>query len=355
MRLCYCPILRTTAAELRGLQNLSLDAAKGILPLMVLTRSQRSKYNPDGRIEKRIEQIKDALGTRPFILDLTDEPSMSNAQIDRILHGAPGGFDEWVECVKRMREQDLNVIPVIHYDRAYIKGVRKQIKGLRELSATLAFRVDPNDRELGQYLDVFSKCMPLSDLILILDARYLSLSNNSSGDYAAYFESSLEIVNDAEGPPRAIVCAFSSFPESVTRKNYGGDRDGVFPVGELVTHRNLQSRGVVAGDYASVHPVRYRIGGGTWIPRIDFLGTDGKFHYYRRRREDGGYVVAAKHVREDPKYRTATPPTWADNEISLAADGEPTGKSPLHWIAVRVNSYITRLHSEFRKGNHIPL
>ena len=162
MPLCYCPILRTTAAELRGLQNLSSNASKGILPIMVLTRSQRSKYNPEGRIEKRIEQIKDALRTRPFILDLTAEPSMSNAQIDRILHGAPGGFEEWIECVKRMREQDMKVIHVIHYDRAYIKGVRKQIKGLRKLSPTLAFRVDPNDVELGEYLDVLYKCMPLS-------------------------------------------------------------------------------------------------------------------------------------------------------------------------------------------------
>ena len=355
MPLCYCPILKTTTAELRGLENLSPGVSKDILPIIELTRSRRSKHNPDGDIGKRIDQIEDILEERPFILDVTTEQSMSNAQIDGILHGGRDGFQEWIDLVGKMQERGLRVIPVIHYDPKYKKGVRKQIDGLLEVSPTLAFRAGPWDQDLGEYLKVLSSSMDVSNVILILDAGYLSLSVNPKGNFASHFSLALKIAGEAGGSPKAIVCAFSSFPDSVTRKHYGGDEHGEFPVAELITHRSLRDEGVIAGDYASVHPVRYEMGGGTWIPRIDFIGADDKFHYYRYRREDGGYVRAAKHVRRDKQYKMTSPPTWGDDEMQLAAEGEPSGKSPLHWIAVRVNSYITRLRKEFRKGPHISL
>ncbi len=349
----YCPIIKTTAAELRGLANLSANVSAGILPIIELTRSRRSKHNPDGRIEKRIEQIEEILDERPFILDVTTQESMSNSQIDGMLHGAPGGFKEWVKWIKGMRERDLQVIPMIHHDPDCADGTKMEIDELRKVAPCLAFRADPFDAEMPNYLALLQECMSLSDVILILDAGYLSLSLNKAGDYASYFDAALDRV-EAVDPLKAVVCAFSSFPDSVTRKNYGDDESGEFPVAELITHRRLQKRRVVAGDYASVHPIRYNTGGGTWIPRIDFIVNDN-FHYHRYRREDGGYVQAAQSVIGNPAYKAATPPTWADNEIELASEGEPTGRSPLHWIAVRVNAYMSRVHQEFREGNHILL
>ncbi len=153
---CYCPIIKTTTAEFRGLQNLSTKVSKNILPIIELTRSRRSKHNPDGNIKKRIDQIEDILEERPFILDVTTKPSMSNAQIDSILHGAPDGFRKWIELIEGIQEQELHVIPMIHYDPDYEEGVKKQIEGLRKLSSILAFRINPSDQELGSYLKVIS-------------------------------------------------------------------------------------------------------------------------------------------------------------------------------------------------------
>lgn len=355
MGFCYSPILKTTDAELKALRHLGLEVLESALPILELTRSRRSKNNPEGSIAKRIDQIQDILGKHPFILDVTTEPAMSNAQIDSILFGGADGFRSWIRQVRDMRDQGLLVIPMIHYDPVHEVGVGRQIKRLLKLSPVLAFRVDPHDDDLDHYLRFFAQHMNISDLILVLDGRYLSLSNNPDGDYADYFHGKVTHIQSSHAP-KGIVCAFSSFPDSVTRKHYGDDESGTFPVAELVTNRNLQSVGVVAGDYGSVHPLRYSTGGGTWIPRIDFVGDDDQFHYHRYRREDGGYVRAAGKVVDDEHYQAiAGPFTWGDTEIELAAGGEPSGKSPSHWIAVRVSLYITQMTLKFREGNQISL
>ena len=156
---------------------------------------------------------------------------------------------------------------------------------------------------------------------------------------------------------KAIITAFSSFPDYVTRTGYGNDTYGEFEVSEIAINLNLQSKGCIAGDYASIHPIRNNRSGGTWVPRIDFINND-KLYYHRYRREQGGYIKAAKEVISDPNYsqnRDYTNRLWGDNEIILAANEEPSGKSPSHWIAVRVNLYMTYMYNKFKNSNNFSL
>jgi hypothetical protein len=352
---CYCPILKTTTAELRGLSFLDENAKEGLLPVIELTRSRRSKYNPDGDIKKRLDNLKESWGERPFMLDVTTEEDMQNTQIEDILQGGRDGFSDWVYWVTKARETGLSIIPAIHYDFDYENGVRKEIKALLRVVDTLAFRVGPYDDDLDEMLNNLSEWADLSNIVVLLDAGYQSLSVNPKGNFSSVF---LDVASDIlkrEVPPKAVVGAFSSFPDSVRRKNYGSDAQGAFPIAELVTHRELKEHGVVAGDYGSVHPIRYDMGGGTWIPRIDFIDTNECFHYHRYRREDGGYERAARMVVKDSSYKPFTGDVWGDREIRDAADGEPGGKSPVHWIAVRVNLYMTKMYRSFREGNHVSL
>ena len=54
----YFPILKTTDAELHAYAELPLRVQEKILPIFELTRSRRSKNNPDADSWIRIESIR---------------------------------------------------------------------------------------------------------------------------------------------------------------------------------------------------------------------------------------------------------------------------------------------------------
>lgn len=49
---------------------------------------------------------------------------------------------------------------------------------------------------------------------------------------------------------------------------------------------------------------------------------------------------AAREALDDELYENAG--AWGDEQIAKAAEGEPEGRNPSHWIAVRTNIHITR-------------
>ena len=184
----YFPILKTTDAELNGYREVDASVRKNILPVFELTRSRRSSLNPDANIWKRIEAIREIVSASPFILDLTIETTLSNAQISEMLNIPARGFERWTEFVKEVSSKGLNPIPAIHYNPNELKDVRAQIRTLAREFANLAFRASPDDAI--DYVDKILSELDASRLILILDGGYLPPSK-SSGDYSALFESSL--------------------------------------------------------------------------------------------------------------------------------------------------------------------
>lgn len=351
----YFPILKTTDSELNGFANLADEVKNNILPIFELTRSRRSKKNQEASINLRLEQLKQIVGNRPFILDLTTENDLSNREIDEMLTHYQNGYEKWVQLVAKLKNQGLNVIPIIHFNPYVLGDVKKEIQALEKLSPFLAFRVDVHDNELKEYLiNIKKACSNTSNLIIILDGGFISIGAHL--DNAPIFIPKIELINNSFFNMPKIVCSFSSFPPYVVMKDYGVDKNiDSFIISEFITEKNLPES-VFGGDYGSVHPIRYKTGGGgTWIPRIDFI-FNNKFKYYRYRREEGGYEKAAKGVLLDPEYSSITEiDTWGDQEILAAAGGYPGGLNPSHWISVRINLYITRHYLRLRKYPHMSL
>lgn len=345
----YFPILKTTDAELKAFEHLDAHIKANIIPIFELTRSRRSPKNMDRCISKRLSSLKELMNNRPFVLDLTTDPQLSNEQIDNILEYHSNGFPLWIDLIKQNISEGLNIIPVIHYDETNLNDVKIEISKLFELSEILAFRVSPQDA-ISYLHSIKNMGFPLSKIILILDANYKDHNNpeDKSKDFADTID---EILKDfSTDLPLYVLCAFSSYPSSVTK--IGNEKNGSWERHEKIVFNTLYNKykdkiNLHHSDYSSVHPIRYNTAGGKWIPRIDFL-DDNKMHYFRCRREDGGYICAAKQVVSPTSHYSSikTVDCWGDSEIYAASQGNPNGNAPSHWIAVRINLYITKTLSE---------
>lgn len=345
----YFPILKSTDAELRGYGELQDEVKKRILPTIELTKSRRSKTNDNADVWKRIESLKDCIGHRRFILDLTTEESLQNVQIEEMLGNARNGYESWVNFVKRVADSDLRVIPVVHYNASEQRQVRLQIEALSGISDVLAFRADADD-DIETYVQNIGHSFDTRKLILILDGGYFNPDGGTSK--ADSFPAALDAVSKI--PLKGVTCAASSFPSSVAA--HGPER-GSFPIAEIDLISSLQEKyeDLYYGDFGSVHPVRYEGRWGGWVPRVDFpIGR--RFFYHRCRRENGGYARAAHYVVNDPNYSPVSEfEVWGDQEIAAAADGNPTRKSPAHWISVRINLFLTRQYLRLKGSSRMSL
>ncbi len=346
MKQVYVPFIKTTDAELRGYEHLREDIKDQVLPLFELTRSRKSKNNPDGDITRRLESISDLVGDRQFILDLTTHESLSNNQIEDLLSD-DNAFENWCEFVKRIGNRKL--IPVVH---AVVDGVgadiTTQAERLLRYCDYIAFRVDVFEDDISHYID---NIPDKERLILLLDAGFLNVGNTPRviGGVVNSIQS-ISSVNDLN----ACVLAASSFPASVVAAGYGQDAYGEFPIEEVILHSEVVSKlpdlTITYGDYASIHPIKYEMRGGTWVPRVD-VPLDFSIYYHRYRREHDGYVRAANQAFNDPKYFDIG--AWGNEQIALAAAGSPNGWSPAFWISVRLNLHITKQVLRINRPNFL--
>lgn len=331
----YVPIIKTTDAELRGYGELSDTVKDRILPIFELTKSRKTKLEPYGNIEKRVIKIAELAGARPFILDLATHQSLQNYQIENLLQ-TDDGFENWYEFIQN--HQELSIIPVIHVDVDDLQNTTLLAANLAAISDLLALRVHFDDVELPDFVGAIPPEI-LAKTILIIDAVYID-----GGSFLIKRDAILDRINAVENIAdfNAVVVASSSFPSTVPNHTPDcHDARGWFRLLEKELVRRVQEEvnvELVHGDYASIHPIRYDVSGGNWVPRIDFP-RDEAFYYARMRRDDGGYAVAATHLVATDEYSYFS--CWGCDEIEQAATGDPNGKSPAYWIAARLNMYIT--------------
>ena len=93
------------------------------------------------------------------------------------------------------------------------------------------------------------------------------------------------------------------------------------------------------GDYGLIYPEDVYSMVTRWVPRVD-IPLDTELFYYRFRRDVGGYVEAARRAILDPDYKPLV--CWGHSNVLEASQGSPIGRSPAHWIAVRVNYHLAR-------------
>jgi len=342
----YSPLIKTTAAELKAYQNLLPSIKKTILPIVELTRSRISKNNRTGALNKQIEKMLDLFADTPFIIDLTTHIKLDNQEIEKMLHNTENGFSQWRLFIDRLRREGLsNVIPVIHFnDDASPEDFILQIKEIEKSFIYAAFRFDVFD-ELAKkdYLSVLmANFKNKKNLFLILDAGFIPVLKwkESIDPIKRRINEILELSKECN-----LISMSSCFPSSVISNGYGGKNgktEGGFELSEVLLYEEILKghENIIYGDYAGIHPVRYDVSGGAWVPRVD-VPSYKEYFYYRCPRDEGGYVIAAEKVVNDKRYkRLPLDISWGDDEIESAARGVPNGKSPSHWISVRSNMHM---------------
>ena len=349
---CYFPILKTTEAELKAYEFLDEKVKKGTLPVFELTRSRRTKKNPESKLERKIDKMSEIVDQRPFVIDLTTEITYSNREIEEMLENGSNGYEKWVRFLKNLEdERGFKVIPTVHYHPRKLKDVKKQVDTLHSLFPYLAFRADVFEDETHEYIEkFFSFCEGFCDkIILILDGKFIRVDDEYNKN--RFVDKIKEIRNSFT--ECSILCAFSSFPSFVGHGGYGNDSEGEFEIAEIEINKKIveSSENIYHSDYATIHPVRYHTRGGGWIPRID-VPMDRNCFYYRYRRENGSYTRCAEKIIDDNRYESIKDlKVWGDEEIEYAGRNQARGKNPSHWIAVRANLHMSRQYMRLSRLN----
>lgn len=334
----YVPALRTRDSELKGFENLSPLVRQLLLPVFELTRSRRSKSNPDGSVLKTVERLVELMSGSPFIVDVTSLESQGNAETADLLDPADS-FRNW--CNFLLAHLPASCIPVVHLTDPFESiEFSTQRSRLEEKFRGIALRVPTSYDDAPQLADELRKNPKRGCVVLLVDDGFvgqgLSLgATHRCSHVAALFSGLVDL----------IAPLTSSFPSSVTEASFGGgDAYGEFVLEEVAVSESMKAAGIgftriVHGDYGLIHPNDFEGTVTNWVPRVDIpLDTTG--FYYRYRRPVGGYALAAGLAVRDAKYHALH--CWGHDMVTKAAAGTPEGRSPSFWISVRVNFHLSR-------------
>jgi hypothetical protein len=334
----YLPALRTRDSELKGYENLSDTVKELLLPVFELTKSRRSKTNPEGAISKTVERLLSLTGDQPFIADVTSLESQGNAETEHLLDPTDA-FKNWRDFVRTLPP---TCVPVVHLSDPFDRDeVIAQINDLWSHSSAIALRVPtdyPYAYELSQVLVLTANRG--GTVLLLADDGFVVQGDAQNSAKRCY-----NVLRHFAGKVDVAATLASSFPSSVMLPAFGGgDTYGEFRLEEVLVSEAVKAIGlgnvrVLHGDYGLIHPNDFEGVVTSWVPRIDVpLNLEGYYHRYRR--DAGGYGLAARLAVQNVKYSKLG--CWADDCLVEAANGAPPGRSPAFWIAARVNYHITR-------------
>lgn len=333
----YVPVIRTRDAELNGLREVEKSRLKSALPLIEFTRSRRSKSNPSASVSVSVSKTLEILEERPFIADVTSLDSQLNSDVSRLLDET-NGFENWVEFVRE--NFGKQVIPVVHLTEPFDADLfRVQINQLRETQDSVALRIPTSYAYVDEVLKIASDELKANEFCVLLDAGYVK-PDSARGAWSAILRMAKQVEKISTA---ALIPLASSFPSSVVADGYGEDAEGHFPLVEVEISDRLKNdfplEAVKHGDYACIHPLDFEGTVTAWVPRVD-IPLNNSLFYHRYRRPVGGYVTAAQAAIKDKRYVALN--CWAHDNVVEAASGRPRGKSPAHWISVRLNYHLCR-------------
>jgi len=364
-RYYYFPILKTRTSEVNAYEALDFSVKSEILPIIEMTgelgytysskckdEKMRGKRRP-GDINKKVQKILNFMENRRFVLDITDDEALKYDGLSNRNGGLldpADGYRAWCNFLRQNTTFKKQVIPTIQFDTTYMSEVEKQIEELDKEFDYLAIKLpahtnstdslEPNP--IPQIIDyVYAKLSNNNaKLLIILDYAYVSDFDEKTVQYG--------LSNIDTAKLKALIVVSSSFPASV--RNAGKPP---LPIHENdisdVAINTLQKNNVFHGDYSSIHPIRYEMGGGGWIPRIDYIIRDStgraiKYAYFRGNKANTSseYTGLAQQVIAAPNYVPITKlSVIGDQRIAAKARNGAEGKSPSYWITVRSNIYMT--------------
>lgn len=353
----YFPVLKTRSSEIRAYDLLSDEIKDIVLPIIELTgalgytypsnhkNENLRKFRRKGDINKKINKILEFVGTRKFILDITDDKTLmyDGLSSNGGLLDPENGYSNWLTFLLKDESFKKLVIPTIQLDTNFRDDVESQIQSLAGEFSIISIKL-PTLIGLENIESLVSWILRFIDpgrLILILDFGYIKA--------LAPFEELIK--TDYVNPKslskiKGIISVSSSFPRFVNEvsKPIKIEEYNIFNL----LKSSLRLSNIYMGDYASLHPQKYEMGGGGWIPRIDYIVRDPQtgfplyYDYVRgkSRNTSSEYIELAKAVKSEHNYREI-PGVVGDDAILQKANGMSEGKSPSFWISMRSNAYMT--------------
>ncbi len=327
----YFPTLRTRQSEMRGLKELDLDRKKKIVPLLTLGRWPRATD-----FVKAAEKAAEVMAGFPYFLDLTTDASHLGDQ-QKILKDSAASFQAWRDFVS---QYDM-AIPVVQLNSdAKVRDVFKQAQLLEKTSGKLAFRIKDFTSDTPLVISAISAMDDVLNAIVFIDCQYIRAS------FAAYATAAVATINQLrnEFPELFIVVMSTSFPASVISFTDSTQSKGEIDILERQLHDRIGGNPVAAyGDHASIHSVVYDdVPIMRWAARIDYpQNLQWAFERRSGDQTSAGFISAAKGIIQiDPDIGTRN--IWGEKMILEAADGTLFGAAPSSWIAVRVNTHLSR-------------
>jgi hypothetical protein len=356
----YYPNLICSAGEHMGYVKLSDQDKSAILPIFELSNT-RNACNFTGAINR----IKQTVGSRNFILDLSHEPAPqpfisstpTQDQIDRYaeemsfqgqynaglakLLSPTDGFLEW----RLVASQFPNAIPVLQFSdpQAEARSILRQASFFSKLGTCMAIRVRSDSVPsiypvIGQVLSILDSP---DKLLLIVDCDQGRQYLQSRSAFAMSFM--MMVYSELELPHRPFLRAVvlsNSFtsPQHEKLELYKSFDWRLWNLCRAVFPFSI-------GDYAAMFRRKRQ---NTYVPSdsrptVVFPLDDAWLVYRDDNLNDlAGWVRGAKAVSDDPRF-VPTPLTWGAQEIVRASHGDTILlDSSRYWNAVKVNIHIHR-------------
>lgn len=352
---CYFPILKTRPSEVNAYDALDVSIKDEILPIIEMTGELGYTYSSKckdtnlhgkrrpGDINKKIQKILDFIEERKFILDITDDDSLKYDGLsnrDGGLLNPSNGYKNWRDFLQQNADFKNQVIPTIQFDTNYPSELDKQIEELDKAFEYLALKLPPSNlvSEIVDY--IYAKIGNKAKLFLIIDYSYVPTFDK------IVIQNGLANIDTKK--VKALIPVSSSFPTSVVNVSqpiYMNENN----VSDCVKNA-LKADNIFHGDYSSIHPTRYEMGGAGWYARIDYIVRDQHtkrpiaYNYCRgqeRNKSSEFYTLAAQVVSAKDYSPIFEINTVGDQRIAAKANGEAEGKAPAYWITVRSNLYMT--------------
>lgn len=332
----YVCAVRTRKAELCGLEHVTNASQRGLLPIFEISKSRRTKSNPEGGVDISVSELLKCFPDAPFVADVTSLANLWNAQVEALLD-PEDAFSTWRVFVRDRLPR--YAIPVVHLEDPFNDAaVRTQLDEFLGRNGYAAIRIPSEFGALDGLSDTLANYSNSASRLAVFADVGMVLPKGFSGAAARVSEIGAHC---ADIEPGLFAPLASSFPSSVTQ--LGGDETGQFELQETklsrLLHEEFDDLNVAHGDYGCIHPLDMEGMAINWVPRVD-VPLDATVFYHRYRRDSGGYVHAAQAALRDARY--VPMPCWGHDNIAEAAAGHPRGKSPAHWISVRLNFHVER-------------
>lgn len=318
----YVPTIFLRNAELRAVEELPEHTKDELTPIFCLKPWATTKH-----LEGAISKIEAVFGSeRPYFLDI--DPFYEVAEVKRHaqeefleLIDPEDGSSNWVEFFRN----HPNAFPCLQVNHGNVDDVRYQTEQFTEMERVFLVRLVHGGGSGRNWREVVEAVCETehTNFGFVIDLEW-SRDILSRAEWANRL---VEQIVDLKGDSVPIILSGSSFPDSFTQYENGGEA----ALSERLVYNNLRANNnlarIVYGDWASSRspsepkPIKHAI-----PPRIDLPGQQS-WEFFRFREEDGGFQIAADTARRSRRY-PADLAIWGTYAIEVTAEGTADEKDP---------------------------